>query len=175
MDHFEMVEKLREKANVSYEDAKSALEATQWDLLDALVYLEQEGKIHKEESSHYSTRQEPRPRAVQADQSAKGFFQRLFDFIFDLVNRANKVSLQAYRKGKPVVTLPLLALILLIIFAFWFIIPLMVVGLFFGMSYRFQGSSAAEGVNRAMDKAADVANNIKTGAANADNDTADRG
>ena len=39
MDHFEMVEKLRAKANVSYEEAKAALEASDWDILDALVLL----------------------------------------------------------------------------------------------------------------------------------------
>ena len=45
MDHFEMVEKLRTKANVTYEEAKAALEASDWDILDALVLLESEGKV----------------------------------------------------------------------------------------------------------------------------------
>ena len=43
MDHLEMVEKLAQKAGVSYEDAKMALEACGWDMLDALVYLEKLG------------------------------------------------------------------------------------------------------------------------------------
>ena len=44
MERMEMVEKLRLKAQVSYEEAKLALENSDWDLLDALVYLEKEGK-----------------------------------------------------------------------------------------------------------------------------------
>ena len=40
MDHYEMVENLRTKANVTYEEAKAALEASDWDMLDALVLLE---------------------------------------------------------------------------------------------------------------------------------------
>ena len=40
MDQLEKVEKIREKTGVSYEDAKSALEACNYDLLDAIVYLE---------------------------------------------------------------------------------------------------------------------------------------
>lgn len=40
MDNFEKVEKLREKANVSYEEAKQALENCNWDILDAMIYLE---------------------------------------------------------------------------------------------------------------------------------------
>ena len=36
MDNFEKVEKLREHANVSYEEAKQALENSNWDILDAM-------------------------------------------------------------------------------------------------------------------------------------------
>ena len=39
MDLFEKVEKLREKANVTYEEAKAALEKADGDLLDALATL----------------------------------------------------------------------------------------------------------------------------------------
>ncbi len=58
MSEFEMVEKIREKANVSYAEAKQALEATDWNLLEAMVLLEQEGKVaHKaedlSESAHF--------------------------------------------------------------------------------------------------------------------------
>ena len=45
MTNYEMVELLRQKANVSYEEAKAALEAANWDLLDAIVLLEREGKV----------------------------------------------------------------------------------------------------------------------------------
>lgn len=40
MDRFEMTDKLSQKANVSYEEAKAALEASNWDLLDAMILLE---------------------------------------------------------------------------------------------------------------------------------------
>ena len=58
MDHLEMVEKLREKANVSYEEATQALEACDWDLLDALLMLESKGRLQEMESEAYSTRQD---------------------------------------------------------------------------------------------------------------------
>ena len=44
MDNMEKVEKLRERANVTYEEAKAALEESSWDLLDAIVNLERQGK-----------------------------------------------------------------------------------------------------------------------------------
>ena len=45
---FEMSEKLVEKENVSYEEAKEALEASGGDFLDALIYLERKKKAAKE-------------------------------------------------------------------------------------------------------------------------------
>ncbi|MHC1786597.1 MAG: ubiquitin [Christensenellales bacterium] len=174
MDHFEMVEKLRAKANVSYEDAKTALEASDWDLLDALVYLEKEGKMRKEEAASYTTKQEPRPEAAPVGEGAGGVFRRIFELIASLINRMNKVSLEARKKGKAVLTLPLSTFLLLLIFGFWGIVPLMIVGLFFGFTYRFQGSDAVAAFNKAMDKAAGVAENIRTGASGSDSGAGDK-
>ena len=47
MDNFEKVEKLREHANVTYEEAKEALENSNWDILDAMIYLEKNGKTRE--------------------------------------------------------------------------------------------------------------------------------
>ena len=44
MDYFEKVEKLVEKAGVTYEDAKQALDDSNGDLLDAMILLERSGK-----------------------------------------------------------------------------------------------------------------------------------
>ncbi|MBO5256257.1 MAG: UBA/TS-N domain protein, partial [Clostridia bacterium] len=55
MEHIEMVERLHEKANISYTDAKDALERSGWDMLEALVLLEREGKIDPLTASTTST------------------------------------------------------------------------------------------------------------------------
>ena len=47
MEQLEKVEKLRERADVSYEEAKEALEACDWDLLDAMVYGSHPGSTGK--------------------------------------------------------------------------------------------------------------------------------
>ena len=47
MDNLEKVERLREKADVSYEEAKKALDECDGDLLDAMVYLEKQGKVKR--------------------------------------------------------------------------------------------------------------------------------
>lgn len=45
MEHIDMVEKLHEKANISFSEAKEVLERADWDMLEALLILEKEGKI----------------------------------------------------------------------------------------------------------------------------------
>ena len=55
MDNFEKVEKLRERASVSYEEAKAALEESGWDILDAMVLLEKQGKTNGPQKTSYST------------------------------------------------------------------------------------------------------------------------
>ena len=59
----EQVEKLREKANVSYALAKQALEYSGGNLLDALIYLEEKGAIPREEGAYFSTKGSPAPHA----------------------------------------------------------------------------------------------------------------
>ena len=58
----EQVERLREKADVSYAQAKQALEYSGGNLLDALIYLEEQGAIPRPQGAYYSTRNET-PRA----------------------------------------------------------------------------------------------------------------
>ena len=40
MDRLEMIEKLRERADISYEEAKDILDRAEGDLLEAIVLLE---------------------------------------------------------------------------------------------------------------------------------------
>ena len=57
----EQVERLREKADVSYGQAKAALEYSGGNLLDALIYLEERGVIPRPEDAYYSTKGEAPP------------------------------------------------------------------------------------------------------------------
>ncbi|MGI6634499.1 MAG: hypothetical protein ACOX7B_04955 [Christensenellales bacterium] len=169
MDHFELVEKLRERANVSYEDAKRALEASNWDLLDAMVLLENEGRIQSEENPAFTTRREPRPQHVYTDDSARGILRRLVDMLVSLINRASKIDVVVSRYGKTVMALPLIAVILLVLFAPWMTIPVMLIALFFGFRYAFRGEGISDKVNQAMDRVADAADSIRSGKKNDQN------
>ena len=52
MENFEKIEQLVNKAGCTYEDAKAALEANGWDMIDAIISLEREGKVKKESAAY---------------------------------------------------------------------------------------------------------------------------
>ena len=60
MNEFEMIEKLVEKENVSFEEARDALKAVDGDLVDAIVYLERKAKEEAVKTA------EAEPQAVKA-------------------------------------------------------------------------------------------------------------
>ena len=70
MENLEKVEQLVEKAGCTYAEAKDALEYSDWNLLDAIIRLEHEGKAVKS-SAAYKTADPPavilEPRKITSD------------------------------------------------------------------------------------------------------------
>lgn len=167
MDQFEKVEKLKERANVSYEEAKEALAACGWDVLEAMIYLEKMGKTHSTERTTFSTGPQQGQQAGDNTQTQKGetFGEKLGRFgrwCAKWIDRGNANSFCVEKNGREVLRVPVTLLIVLLIFTFWIIVPLMIVGLFFDMRYHFQGPDVGKvDLNKAMDSVADAAENLK--------------
>ena len=51
MERLEMIEKLRQHADISYEEAKQILDETNDDMLEAIVLLEKQGKLKKQQAA----------------------------------------------------------------------------------------------------------------------------
>lgn len=160
----EQVERLREKADVSYAKAKEALLYSGGNLLDALIYLEERGEIPRPEGAYYSTRgqtppmpeepEEPEPQPAEGKEKKdrrSGLLQRLRYVLLDN-------ELEIWRKDRPITALPVLILILLLIAAYYIVIPLLILSLFFGFRYRFSGPDLErEEINNVMGSVADTA------------------
>lgn len=174
MDNLEKVEKLREKTGVSYEEAKQALEACNYDVLDALIYLEKRGKVKAPEVESYTTNraEETSAEFEQAQQvynkdCKKESFGQLVDRFFKWCGKLLKKSIDCKfiveRRGSTIINVPVLLLILAIIFAFWVTLPLLVIGLFCECKYHFSGiEDITVNLNQACDKAAESVENLKT-------------
>lgn len=174
MASIEHVEKLREKANVSYAEAKAALDACGDDLLEALLYLERQGKVNPpEHGGYYSSKSEQKEKqndSAQADQQSEpageSFSQlmgRFFRWLRSLFVKGCENMFDVRRGDSQIITMPVLVLVLLVIFCFWIVIPLLIVGLFFGCSYRFRGRDVEKtAVNKVMESAEQAAESLKT-------------
>lgn len=171
MEQLEKVEKLRERANVTYEEAKEALEASGWDLLDAMVYLEKQGRVKSPAQETYTTNYEEQTQYVsvkdkvqeQEETGSESFFKKLSRFAKILLQKSKDNSFYITRKDEEIFHMPVWALALLLLFTWKLLIPVMVVALFFECRYSFKGKDNLDGVNKAMDKASDLADRVKDG------------
>lgn len=162
MTEYEKVEKLCEKCNISYEEARTALEASDWDLLDAIVRLEREGKVSGGAASH-STKVDPEPAAEEEHRSR--FAERastLWDHIRRMIQIGNENSLVIHYKEKQIVSLPITALVILLLCTNIWMLIAMAAGMFFGLRYSIKGEQLGKPqVNDVMDKAANAAENVR--------------
>lgn len=164
MTNYEMVEKLREKASVSYEEAKRALEETNWDLLEAMLLLEKQG-VTMQGGQDYSTKAKPKEPVGKDEKETSAFgdaMRQIWCWIRKAVVVGNTNSLVIERHGKEILSFPVTVLVVLLIPFFWAVIIALVAGLFLGLRYSFRGPNLGTNkVNDAMGKAADAAENLK--------------
>lgn len=177
----EQVEKLKDYAKVSYEDAKLALEATNGDMLEAVIYLEKIGKISSpknggEYSTEHSTSDEyeftQETKSTKEDGSYsyteedfKKQSKKFGDTISSWLRKGAENYFEVSRKGRVMISVPILVLLLALLFFFWITLPLMVVGLFCGCSYHFKGPDLKSGndpLNQAMNVAKGSVEQVKT-------------
>ena len=170
MSTIEQVEKLKEKANVSYEEAKIALEAASGDMLDAIIYLERQGKVsppendgrvvvtpHVEEAHRESTQNQS-----EHIETFSSLVKKFFRMCGRVIQKGNSCMFEVRRYDKIIMSVPLTVLAVLLFFAFWIVIPLIIVGLFCNYRYSFRGTAIENtGVNKAFDAAANAAESIK--------------
>ena len=172
MDNFEKVEKLREKAGVSYEEAKAALEQCNYDLLDAMIYLEKQGKVqNREPVRNLVVAEQPKSAFEQAQESYESScrksglgetLDRFFAGAGKVLKRSWEIKFEVDKQEKRVLCVPLLILVLGVLFAFWITLPLLIVGLFCNCKYHFDGvDQVSFNANEAMSKASKAAEEVK--------------
>ena len=178
MEMLEKVERLVEKANVSYEEAKAALDEANGDLLDAMVLLERQGKVKRPEQASFSTQYEEqknyidvRDKVEEQEQSAPSFGRSVKKFFRTMIRFIKETTFIVKRKEETFFTMPT-AVAALLLFIFWeALFPVMIIALFFGVQYSFEGAGSAETANRVLNRAGDFANDVKNEFTGGDSNT----
>ena len=188
MTELEKVEKLREKANVSFSEAKEALDNSGGDILDALIYLENKGKVTVPAGGGFFSGAD---LPAQGEQAASGdnntgnkhsgsgeefsdLMKRLGAFCLKLFNKSISNCLEATKGDQHLFSCPVLIVILLAAFFFWVTIPLFIISLFFGFRYHFTGDDLGrDSVNSIMNSASNAVEDVKRSFAESTNKDAD--
>ena len=154
MEKLEMIEKLRERAQVTYDEAREALEQADGDLLDALIILERQGKVAPPKGGGYyssegstageqqsqENRQEEQSSekgGTQQSNSVKETLEKFGNFLLGLLRRGNSTSFEILKDKEHVASFPVTVLAIMLLFAPWVTLPLIVIGLFFGYHHQF--------------------------------------
>lgn len=167
MEMLEKVEKLREKANVSYEEAKAALEEANGDILDAMILLENQGKTVKPEKETYSTKYEDNfmaPEVVDATsekkENKKSAGSTFTDKLKVLWKKACDNYLVLERHEEHIIKVPIWFFLLILILGIEFVPIIMVISLFFDCRYSFVGKDEMKAANDVAKKVGDLAEDV---------------
>ena len=170
MEELEKVEKLRERANVSYEEAKEALENSNGDLLDAMVYLEKQGKVKSPEQTSYSTDASEQPKYADVPAIVKEGEERsneesvgkkLGKMLKKACKYLNDNHLKVDHKDKTILDIPLWVALIALLAAWWILVILIIVSLFCDYRYTIVGTGNNDEVNKVMEKASEFTGQVK--------------
>lgn len=169
----EQVESLRVYADVTYEEAKEALEACNGDLLEAVIYLEKLGKMatppnggtYRTEENKLIIDYRQAGGSVPPDKEENSFSEqvgKLWRAVCKLVHKGNINHFVATKEERCVLSVPVNLLILSFMFFFWITLPMLIVGLFLNYNYKFVGPDLGKDtINNVMETASETAENIK--------------
>lgn len=154
MEDIKSIEKLKNKFNISFEDAKIALERADGDILDATVYLEKVGKIKKPSVSTYfsneyrdSTRENYKEESTNEEftenkeNKKETFYQGFFEGVCRFIDNCNNIFLKMKKHDNVIINLPLTVVVILLFFTFWIIVPCAIIALFFDMNFEVDGKN----------------------------------
>ena len=191
MENYQKVEQLVNKAGCSYEDAKAALEGCEWDMLDAVISLERDGKISKETAEQKTEEPIEIIPEISADKVSGNNSQQI-TYVYaegqggnnaggentdnsqkepkgvrKLWNRIKSIlmnnrMLVFKSNGQQIVDLPIVIPLIALIAFFWATLILAGVAMVFGCRFHFEGEDLGKTtINNTMDKATDYAEKVR--------------
>ncbi|MFR7935707.1 MAG: DUF4342 domain-containing protein [Clostridium perfringens] len=165
MERNEMINTLVRKANISVEEAQEVLEKCNWDLLDAIVYLERRGKVENNTALTVVEVKEEKEDKKKQDEKYGGIGEivgRMFRFIGKFIKKSNKNFFEIRKDKEKPIRISLTISTLFLIFLSVPTIVLLIVGLFCGYKYSISGPDFNyDGVNNIFEEVSKSADHIK--------------
>ena len=169
MENYQKIERLVNTAGCSYEEAREALESTGWDMIDAVIRLEREGKVKKAEAENTAQKTEEAVEVVPEVSSEKisGENSQQITYILDdaagdkgntggsendsapkrkrgLWKRIKRILTKnrmviLKSNGQQIADLPIWIPVIALVAFFWATLILAVLAMVFGCRFHFEG------------------------------------
>ena len=136
----EQIDAVKARANVGYKEAKEVLEKFDGDVVEAILYLEEQSKIKSDVKIANTT-----------------YFKK----VKNLVHKLNRTHVEIYKKERTVLRIPMSLGIVFSIIGLPIVITGLVVSILTGHRIKIENSNG-EGyeINQTLDKVADKANDL---------------
>jgi hypothetical protein len=136
--NLELIDELRKRTKVSYEDARDALEKCNGDMVEALIYLEKQKKIEPE--------------------NCNSFYEK----VKSIISKGNNTDFIVNKKDKVILSLSVTVVVIITIIAPYIVIPGILLALLTGHRIKLQGKNGDDmKVNETLDKVSDTVNKVK--------------
>ncbi len=165
MTNTEMVDKIVQKSGVTREQAEDALIKNNWDLLDAMIYVEKNYSTQNNTaSSQYSTytKNEQDYQSGNNSFNIEGEKDKVSNFLERVCRCLFHDQLVISHNGKDIIPIPIIVFIIILLSSISSILVIMLISMFFNVKYYFRGQELGnEKVNGIMDQIYDFVQKIK--------------
>ena len=136
--NFETVEELVKRAHVTFAEAKEALEKCDWNMTEAYILLEKQGKIGSESKTFSGTNQ------TSSENKGFSFDKEKFkktasdcaESLRETVDKGNKNYFEIMKDGRVCVSIPVTAAVVIGIIGFNLVLPFTIIMIILGYSFH---------------------------------------
>jgi len=157
----EKVDSLRERANVSYAEAKEALENSGGNMIDAIIALEGDDKTVYDRVKREKARETEQERMRQRKEKYKANADDFVDSSKKVLDSMNETRVVMYNDNRVVLDISLTITLIAAVFAFPVAVAIVIVGLLMGNRFKVvKKDSSVDAVNSVLDKAAKMSQSV---------------
>ncbi len=127
--NLEKIDLLKERANVGYKEAKEALEQCDGDLVEALIWLEENEKIKSNQGQQNKWKQAGRERPNRENRTENDFGKK----VEDGVKSVHKMRFKIYKDDDTLLSLPATVAIIVGVFT----LPMSLIALLAAVMFRY--------------------------------------
>jgi len=157
----DQVDSLRQRANVSYSEAKEALVKSNGNMIDAIISLENENKTVYDRAKKEQAKASEKERVRERKEKYKANADEFVASSKSVLDSLNETRVVMFNKERVVFDISLTITLLATVFAFPVAAAILVIGMITGNRFKVvRKDNKSDCVNSVLDKAAEVSQNV---------------